>query len=151
MSIFAIIGHWLTENFEYKEALLEFIEIEGPKSGENIGGIMLDLLCELDIESKLLSITGDSVSNNKSLMSEVEVRLREWFLSIESSNTLRFCGQDSYIRCIAHVLNRIVKKLLETLKSGDCKSADASVELLLQYQYLNIQDSALARLQVLVI
>ncbi len=92
VSILAIIGHWLTENFEYKEALLEFIEIEGPKSGENIGGIVLDLLCELDIESKLLSITGDSVSNNKSLMSEVEVRLCKQFLSIESSNTLHFRG-----------------------------------------------------------
>ena len=49
MSILAIIGHWLTKNFEYKEALLKFIEIEGPKSRKNIRGIVLDLLCELDI------------------------------------------------------------------------------------------------------
>ena len=44
ISILAIIGHWLTEDFIYKEKVLEFIEIKGPKSGENIAGIVIDLL-----------------------------------------------------------------------------------------------------------
>jgi hypothetical protein len=34
----------LTEDFVYKERVLEFAEIEGPKSGENIAGIVLELL-----------------------------------------------------------------------------------------------------------
>jgi len=44
ISILAIIGHWLTEDFIYKEKVLEFIEIEGPKSRENMAGIVIDLL-----------------------------------------------------------------------------------------------------------
>src|SRR5207249_1890858 len=63
----------------------------------------------------------------------------------------RFYGQSSYIRCIAHVLNRIVKKILETLKSGDRTSADNAIELVLKRQYINTTDSALARLRVLAI
>jgi hypothetical protein len=46
----------LTEDFVYKEVLLEFIEVEEPKSRENIGRILLELLYKLDIEYKLLSI-----------------------------------------------------------------------------------------------
>jgi hypothetical protein len=149
VSILGVIGHWLTEDFEYKEALLEYAEIEGPKSGENMGAIVLQLLDELDLERKLLSITADNASNNETLMDEVETGLLEKF--IESSNTLRFRGQDSYICCLAHVLNLIVKEILKTLKSGDRKLAEESVELILQHQYINTIDSALARLRVLAI
>jgi hypothetical protein len=34
LSIRAVIGHWLSEDFVYKEAVLEFAEIEGTKTGE---------------------------------------------------------------------------------------------------------------------
>jgi hypothetical protein len=127
ISFLAVIGHWLTEDFVYKEVVLEFKEIEGSKSGENMGRIVLDLLYELDIECKLISITGDNASNNETLIEEVEAGLHEQFQ--DTSKTLRFHGQDSYIRCIAHVLNRIVNKILETLKSGNWKSVEKSIEL----------------------
>ena len=57
-----MIRHWLTEDFTYKEAVLEFVEIERAKTRENMGGIVLELLHKLDIECKLLSITTDSAS-----------------------------------------------------------------------------------------
>ncbi len=151
VSILAVIGHWLPEDFVYKEALLEFVEIEGAKSGENMGGIVLELLHELDIECKPLSITGDNASNNETLMDEVEVGLHERFPGIDNtSNTPRFHGQSSYIRCIAHVLNRIVK-ILKTLNLGDRTSANNAIELVSNQQYINTTDSALARLRVLAI
>ncbi len=147
--ILAIIEHWLTEDFIYKEVVLEFKKIEGIKSGENMARITSELLHELDIECKVLSITGDNASNNKTLVEELNSSLYEQFA--ESPNTPHFRGQESYIRCLAHVLNLIVKKLLETLKSGDRRSAEASIELVSQNRYLNITDSALARLRVLAI
>jgi hypothetical protein len=64
---------------------------------------------------------------------------------------LRFHGQDSFIRCIAHVLNRIVKLILTTLNSGDRATATNSIELVSDGQYLSTSDSPLARLRVLVI
>ena len=93
----------------------------------------MQLLSKLDLECKLLSITSDNASSNETLINKVECGLREQFLLSESSNTPQFQGQDSYIRCLAHVLNLIVKKLLETLKSGDRKSAKESIELISQH------------------
>ena len=152
ISILGVIGHWLTEDFIYKERVLEFAEIEGPKSRENMAGIILDLLQELDIECKVISITGDNASNNETLMDVVESGLLERFPGKDNlSNTPRFHGQTSYIRCIAHVLNRIVKSILKTLNSGDRISANEAIELVSTGQYINTTDSALARLRVLII
>lgn len=41
----------------------------------------------------------------------------------ESDLSIRFEGDASYIRCLAHVLNLIVKDILQSLKSGDMKTA----------------------------
>ena len=124
----------MIENFIYKESVLEFIEIEGSKSRENIARIVLELLCELDIECKVLSITRDNASNNETLMDEVETGLSKRFPSIDNiSNIPRFHGQDSYIRCIAYVLNLIVKLILKTLNLGDRVSINNAIELMLNY------------------
>lgn len=36
LPILGVIGHWLTEEFEYREKALEFKELHGPHSGENL-------------------------------------------------------------------------------------------------------------------
>ncbi len=41
LSILAIVGHWLTSNFEYKERLLAFKEVEGVHSRENLAAIVM--------------------------------------------------------------------------------------------------------------
>ncbi|KAN0079116.1 Ribonuclease H-like domain containing protein, partial [Elaphomyces granulatus] len=159
VSILAVIGHWLSEDFVYKEVVLEFAEIEGTKTGENMGGMVLDLLQELNIETKLLSITGDNASNNETLMDTTAPSIhhfgengrRDRFsLSDNETNTTRFQGRANLIRCLAHILNLIVKKLLETLKSGNRASAEESIQQVDNRQYLSTtSDSALARLRVL--
>jgi hypothetical protein len=91
ISILAVIGYWLTEDFVYKERVLEFAEIEGPKSGENIAGIVLELLQELDIESKVITITSDNASNNETMIDAIDSSLLERFpRSNNLSNMPRF-------------------------------------------------------------
>lgn len=108
-----------------------FIEVERPKSRENIGRILLELLYKLDIEYKLLSITGNSISNNKTLIDKVDIGLHEQLPTTDVlANTPCFYSQSSYIRCIVYILNRIVKKILETLKSGNCISANNTIKLI---------------------
>jgi len=122
VSILAVIGHWLSADFVYKEAVIEFAEIEGAKTGENMGGMVFDLLKELNINTKLLSITADNASNNKTLMDAVEnsLELQDQFSNPDKQTSApRFQGRASFVRCLAHILNIIVKKLLETLKSGN--------------------------------
>jgi hypothetical protein len=90
ISILVVIGHWLTEDFEYQERVLEFVEIEGIKSGENMAGLIISLMQELDIGCKVLSITGDNASNNEALIDIIESSLQEQFPSTSISNTPRF-------------------------------------------------------------
>jgi hypothetical protein len=123
----------LSEDTVCKEAVLEFAEIEGAKTEENVGGTGLDLLQELHIESKNMSITADNVSNNETLMDAVENDLRDRFSnSGNQTNAPRFQDQANFVR-----FNLIVKKLLETLKSGNRASAEHSVIQVEHRQYLS--------------
>jgi hypothetical protein len=120
LPIIGIIGHWLTEEFEYREKVLEFKELRGPHSGENLAAAVHELLIELDLEQKLISITGDNASNNESMADLISQSLRTKF----ETDPL-FCGVGSYVRCLAHILNLIVQDILSTLRSGDVEQANA--------------------------
>ena len=65
--VLAIIGHWITADFQPQHRILDFQEIEDPETGENLASLVYNILCELDIGDKLLSITGDNASNNPAM------------------------------------------------------------------------------------
>lgn len=155
MSIIAVIGHWLTSHFEYKERVLEFSEIQGEHTGENLAESVENMLVELNIESKLLSITADNASNNEALcyyLYENLCKRRDLdFNNTENQSlTLRFHGVDSFVRCLAYILNLVVKQFLSALKTGDIESAGEVCEKLNHEKDLP-ELSALARLRVLVL
>lgn len=151
-SILGIIGHWLTPTFEYRERVLEFSEISGSHSGENMAELLQRMLSELQLEDKLLTITADNASNNESLASELYFNLSEKYTSDgfdpSYSGRLRFLGIDSYIRCLAHVLNLIVSDILSSIKSGDHRSAAEACDLLQENKKMG-RHSALARLRIM--
>jgi hypothetical protein len=60
LPILGILGHWLTEDFEYQERTLEFTVLYIPHSGENLAAAVGAMLLELNLERKLLTITGDN-------------------------------------------------------------------------------------------
>jgi hypothetical protein len=76
LPILGIIGHWLTEDFEYKERVLDFTELHGTHSGENLAAAVYATLAELGLERKL-TIPGDSASNNEVMASELFHLLQE--------------------------------------------------------------------------
>ena len=110
------------------------------------------MLVELQMEHKLLTITADNASNNETLMSELYFNLTEKFTTENSSvshkKRLRFNGVDSYVRCLAHVLNLIVSDILSALKSGDHKSAIEACDLLQDNKKIG-RHSALSRLRIM--
>lgn len=150
-AILRVIGQWLIPEFKYKERVLEFSELSGPHSGENMAEVLQKMLVELQIE-KRLKITFDNASNNETLASDLYFDLAEKYNS-EGSNALdkrclRFQGVDSYIRCLAHVLNFIVSDILSAMKSGDHKSAIEACDLLWQNKNTR-RHSALAQLRIM--
>jgi hypothetical protein len=130
--------------------MLEFIEIQGPYTGENIAGIVLEVLKELGISTKLITITSDNAGNNDTLVDEVLCGLQEVYLSNSRSTELvRFDGRNSQICCIAHVLNCIVKDILTTFKAGDRESATIACDLLAEKKSIGNDYSSMSRLRIL--
>lgn len=64
LSIFAIIATWADEDMKIYQAVIEFGEIEGSHSGQNLAMILYKAGKKLNINHKILSITGDNASNN---------------------------------------------------------------------------------------
>lgn len=62
--IFAIIGHWLNDQFQEREEVLEFIQVKGLHTGEALAKIVITLIYKLGIVQKLYAITGDNAGNN---------------------------------------------------------------------------------------
>jgi len=153
-AILAVIGHWLTADFEYKERVLEFAELWGIHSGENMAQLVQKMLTELQIEHKLLTITADNASNNETLVSELYFNLMDKLSAAGNAPAdkghLRFLGIDSYIRCLAHVLHLIASNILSELKAGDHKTANEMCDLLQENKKIG-RHSALARLRILVL
>jgi hypothetical protein len=121
LPILGIIGHWLTEDFLYRERLLEFIELQGIHSSENMAAAIWTMLSELDLQEKLITIMGDNASNNKTMALEL---CHSLIGTAFDKKKIQFQGLDSYIRCLAHILNLIMKDILQALKSGTQKEAD---------------------------
>jgi hypothetical protein len=108
----AIIGHWLTEEFIYEEAVLDFVEIQGRHTGANMAEYVFDCLKYYDLQYKLLYIVGDNASNNGTLMDEVLNKIRQ---EASEEQVILFEGRDSFIGCLAHTLNLVVQDFLSDL------------------------------------
>jgi hypothetical protein len=54
LPVVAIVGHWLTEQFEYRQKVPEFTELQCAHSGENLAATVENCLVELDLVTKLL-------------------------------------------------------------------------------------------------
>lgn len=132
LSILAIIGHWVTPTFERREALLDFVELPGPHSGENMAAVVLAMLHELEIAPKLLTITGDNAGNNGTMCDALYAELSKTYDDEDSEFRLRplmrFHGRTSFIRCLAHIINLICKDILAHFGAGSMKEAKVALD-----------------------
>jgi hypothetical protein len=127
MPILGVLGHWETADFVYREELLESRGKNGEHSEENLVAIVHELLIDLDLEQKLLTITGDNAGNTGTLCESLYKSLLKKYDNIQNDLTIlpimRFHGRASYIRCLAHVLNLICSEVLRGVKAGNDNEA----------------------------
>lgn len=103
------------------------------------------MLLELDLQSKLTTITGDNASNNEKMVSILSQNLRQ-----KLGVYPLFRGSESYVRCLAHILNLIVKDILETLKSGNVEEAHVMCDHFKEGEQLSVgSQEPLARIRIL--
>lgn len=114
LPVMGVIGHWLTADFHYREKVIEFKELTGVHSGENIASAVEGVLVELDLEQKLIAITADNASNNERMVDVLADTLSQ-----KHGSRARFQGSQSYVRCLGHIINLIVKDILAKLNTGN--------------------------------
>jgi citrate lyase gamma subunit len=94
---------------EYREILLGFEHLHGAHSGANLSKVVLDMLQEHQITDRVLSVTTDNASNNKTLIEIVH----EAFEGLQSSSDVAIIR----VPCIAHVIQLSLKSLLGKMKA----------------------------------
>ncbi|CAB4404665.1 unnamed protein product [Rhizophagus irregularis] len=109
VSFLGITAHLITNEWELKSFLLDFIKLNGPHSGANIKEAFLKSLSSYNIELKILGVTTDNASNNITFLQAVEDELSKKFIRFES--------KDKHVRCLAHVMNLAAQQALTTLKA----------------------------------
>jgi hypothetical protein len=129
----AINGSWAGPDMKVYKACLDFIEIKGSYSGENLVYYVYKRCKKLGILYKILTLTRDNASNNdtaawylyKKLSYVYDDHLEKNLIRDES---MRFQGEASKIDCLAYVDNLIVKAILKELGSSTYKDAVAFLD-----------------------
>jgi hypothetical protein len=126
-SVIAINISTISRSFEVYKRCIEFIEIEGSYSGENLGKIVFLALEKHGLLQKLLFITADNASNNDTLCRHLYTQMKRQFDDHleefpSKQGIMRFKGGESQICCFAHILNLVVKAILKDLGSSTHKA-----------------------------
>jgi hypothetical protein len=111
---FAIIGHWVDADMKWQEALLGFQPTSAAHSGIALSGFLQRVIETYDIRDRLVSITADNASPNKTMVENLQTALG---LDQGFSTLLR-------IPCLAHVFQLAQGELLQGLK---CKPTNEEI------------------------
>jgi hypothetical protein len=160
--IFAIIVHWTTEGFEDRQIVLHFGHLKGSHTRENLAYETLAVLKRFNLEQKLVATTGDNASNNPTLCRQLYKLLSKDFTSditladrpYDPRELIQFKGNQSFVRCLAHILNLIAKAILKALNAGSHKDAKKLIYKMAEKRIEPFTDtprSAIARLRLIVL
>jgi hypothetical protein len=130
--IFAIIAHWMTEDFQDREEVVEFREIKGSHTGDMLAIVVENCMKELAIKEKLFAVTGDNAGNNGTLCETLYKSLKRTYDDKASivRPRMRFHGRSSWVRCLAHINGLIVSDVMKDLKTGTAAEAKRLLDAL---------------------
>jgi hypothetical protein len=109
LAFFAILGYFITNDWEYKEVLLAYHPLHGKHSGKSLANLVAQTLREYEVHDRLLALTADNASNNDTLRKELARELLK--------DGVTWNKDAGTIRCMAHVIQLAVNRFLGTLKS----------------------------------
>jgi hypothetical protein len=68
----AVTGYFLDKNWEYRQILLGFEPLDGSHTGQNLALALCAVIKRHGIEDKIMGITTDNASNNKTMFDKVQ-------------------------------------------------------------------------------
>ena len=102
-SIFGVTGHWVDDENNLRELVLDAVEIRGPHSDVNLAEYVMDTLNDFDLKEKLYCITADNASNNVTMARQL------------TSQLPNFNAEEDLLGCTGHVINLAAQAGLKAL------------------------------------
>jgi hypothetical protein len=106
LAFMAINGYFIDKDWQYREVLLGFEPLTGTHSGVNLARVLETVLHKYDIAHRILAITTDNASNNRTLTRELQQALAAG----------NFKAQGGHISCFAHIIQLSLKELLGRIR-----------------------------------
>jgi hypothetical protein len=103
----AVMCYYISDSWEYREALLGFEPLSGQHTGRNLAEVVEAVLARHDLTQRLLVVTSDNASNNDTMRSTLE--------SSFSSQNVSWNANMMKCSCLAHVPNLASKSLLNDM------------------------------------
>lgn len=110
-SFLAVMAHYISDDWVYREVLLGFKPLTGPHTGRNLAKVVEDVIVEFDLAGRLFSITADNASNNATLCRTLEQALHV--------RSVPWSADAMKVSCLAHVLHLSAQALLHGLRVAD--------------------------------
>jgi hypothetical protein len=110
-----ITGHWYDADFVLHDLVLDLVPLRGSHTAENLAEAVECMLIQYELPTSVVGcITMDNASVNIALCRILEQRFINWR------------KPDGYVRCMAHVINLAVQRILETFKA---EAVEAELDL----------------------
>lgn len=131
----AIIAHYANKAGQLEELLIDFRELHGEHSGENIAEAVWETLVTYGIEGRILAFMLDNASNNDTFVDGIERRCKKAGVSFKASW--------ARLRCMPHTIHLAAIKLLEGI--GAVSSAEGKKAASRSGNYQNAATASLNR------
>jgi len=115
----AITGYFVDIDWVYHEILLGFMPVHGQHTGAHLAEVLLGVLSDHGIVDRVIAITTDNASNNKTMVESLCESIRQIDLP-DSTEIIR-------VPCLAHVIQLSLKDLLGLMKANPKNDKTATV------------------------
>jgi hypothetical protein len=104
LPLLGVVGHFVNENGSVDHIILGLREIEGTHTGENLCTVLLQILSEYNIWTKIRYFVMDNATNNDTML--------DAFTEHAETLGIPFNPDTHRLRCTGHVINLAVKAFL---------------------------------------
>jgi hypothetical protein len=106
-----VMAYYIDKDWVLQEELIGFENLRSVHSGQALATVVNDLLTNLKLTGRVISITTDNASNNHTMIDEINSYLED---ALENDRFLD--GKIQHIPCLSHMLQLAVKALLGTIR-----------------------------------